>query len=123
MILKVSQVDIVAFTRDIYDNFKPFAQHNGVNLSFNQTVQPSDVWVDPHRIDSVIFNILSNALKFTPRGKSVDVSIDQDTKANEVLIKVADGERGSTKKIFLCYLPDIQFFQANRFMKIVQGLV
>jgi signal transduction histidine kinase/ligand-binding sensor domain-containing protein/DNA-binding response OmpR family regulator len=98
MILKVSQVDIVAFTRDIYDNFKPFAQHNGVNLSFNQTVQPSDVWVDPHRIDSVIFNILSNALKFTPRGKSVDVSIDQDTKANEVLIKVADGGKGINEK-------------------------
>jgi signal transduction histidine kinase/ligand-binding sensor domain-containing protein/DNA-binding response OmpR family regulator len=98
MLLKVASVNISGFTHGIFDNFKPLAHHNGIQLNFEENASPEKVWVDPHRIDSVIFNILSNAVKFTPRGKSVTVKIDEDIKAGEVLIKVADGGPGIESK-------------------------
>lgn len=98
MILKVVQIDIVEFTKNILDNFKPLAQHNGIEFSFVEDSHPQMVWADPHRIDSVIFNILSNAFKFTSRGKSVIVTIGENKKAGEVLIKVTDGGPGLKSK-------------------------
>lgn len=98
MFLKVSSIDIVEFTLGIVDNFKPHAHHNGIHMNFIQKAKPEKVWVDPHRIDSVIFNILSNAMKFTPRGKLVTVTIDEDKKAGEVFIRVTDSGPGIKSK-------------------------
>lgn len=98
MTLKVAPVDIVEFTKGIYDNFVPHAQYKQINFSFNAKAHPENVWADPYRIDSVIFNILSNAFKFTPPGNSVQISIDQNTDKNEVYIKVLDGGPGISSK-------------------------
>jgi signal transduction histidine kinase/ligand-binding sensor domain-containing protein/DNA-binding NarL/FixJ family response regulator len=98
MILKVAQIDIVEFTQNIFDNFRPLAQHNGIEFSFMKDSYPEMIWADPHRIDSVIFNILSNAFKFTPRGKAVVVTISENSKAGEVYIKVNDGGPGLKSK-------------------------
>lgn len=98
MILKVAPVDIVEFTHSIFDNFTPLARHMQIEFNFVATAIPENVWVDPHRIDSVIFNILSNAFKFTPKGKSVTVNIDQNLKLNEVYINVTDSGPGLKSK-------------------------
>ncbi|HNW52139.1 MAG TPA: two-component regulator propeller domain-containing protein [Prolixibacteraceae bacterium] len=98
MILKVEKIDIVTFTQSIFDNFVPFSHHNGIVFKFNVVAHPEKVWADPHRIDSVIFNILSNAFKFTPRGEAVVVTIDENKKANEVLVKISNGGAGIKSK-------------------------
>nr|MDA3928270.1 response regulator [Prolixibacteraceae bacterium] len=98
MTLKVAPVDLVDFTKSIFDNFIPQAKHKGINFNFISLAHPENVWADPHRIDSVIFNVLSNAFKFTPKGKRVSVSIDQNLKLNEVYIKIVDGGPGIKSK-------------------------
>ena len=98
MILKLESVDMVDFTKGIFDNFKPHAHHSGIKFSFHEEANPENIWVDPHRIDSVIFNILSNAFKFTPRNKSVTVTVSEDKKAGEVYVKVSDGGSGIKSK-------------------------
>jgi len=104
MILKVCKIDVVEFTKNIFDNFIPLSQHNKIKYSFVEESHPEMVWADPHRIDSVIFNILSNAFKFTPLGESVIVTISENKKAGEVTIKVADGGPGiKTKDIPLLF--------------------
>lgn len=98
MILKVSKVNLVEFTRNIFDNFTPLAHHRQIKFNFRVNAIPEDVWIDPHRMDSVIFNILSNAFKFTPEGKAITVSIDQHQKLNEVYVRVSDSGPGIKSK-------------------------
>jgi signal transduction histidine kinase/ligand-binding sensor domain-containing protein/DNA-binding NarL/FixJ family response regulator len=98
MNLKVYPVDIVDFTKSIYDNFTPHAQHMQVEFNFVVKTYPDKVWIDPNKIDSVVFNILSNAFKFTPHGQHVTLTIDHDSLAKEVYIKVTDSGPGIKEK-------------------------
>lgn len=98
MNLYVAPIDLVEFTKSIFDNFVPHARHMHVNFKFSVKSHPEKVWIDPNRIDSVIFNILSNAFKFTPKGQSIEVIIDENQKSGEVYIKVADSGPGIKSK-------------------------
>ncbi len=98
MILNVEPIDIVRFTQEIFDNFRSHAQHKGVEFLFTQLAQPEKIWADPHRLDSVVFNILSNAFKFTPKGKTVNVTVDENARAGEVYIKIKDSGPGINSK-------------------------
>lgn len=98
MILNVEPIDIIAFTQGIFDNFKSHAQHKGIDVVFQQQAHPEKIWADPHRLDSVIFNVLSNAFKFTPKGKSVAVAIDENAKIGEVYIRIKDSGPGIDSK-------------------------
>jgi signal transduction histidine kinase/ligand-binding sensor domain-containing protein/DNA-binding response OmpR family regulator len=98
MLLKVAPVDIVEFTQNIYNNFIPLAQHKQIQFNLQTLAKPENVWVDPHRMDSVIFNILSNAFKFTPSGKNISVAIDQNLDRHEVYIKIIDSGKGIKSK-------------------------
>ncbi|MBN1926925.1 MAG: response regulator [Prolixibacteraceae bacterium] len=98
MVLKVAPVNLVEFTRGIYENFVPHANHKNVKIDFTVDRVPENVWADPHRLDSVIFNVLSNAFKFTPPGKVVSVAIDFDSKASEAFVKVKDCGPGIKNK-------------------------
>jgi signal transduction histidine kinase/DNA-binding NarL/FixJ family response regulator len=98
MVLKVAPVGLVEFTRGIYENFIPHARHKGVNFEFVVETKPENVWADPHRLDSVIFNVLSNAFKFTPAGKGVKITIGQNPKGNEAFVKVKDSGPGIKSK-------------------------
>lgn len=98
MSLKLRPVDMVEFTRSIVDNFTPHARHMQIDFKFIVNAHPEKVWVDPNRIDSVIFNVLSNAFKFTPKGQKIIVTIDQNLKQEEIYIKVVDSGPGIKSK-------------------------
>ena len=51
---------------------------------------PSEIRIDAFRLKRVILNLLGNAWKFTPRGKSIDLTVEYDAKAKRVRIAVAD---------------------------------
>lgn len=98
MVLKVQPLDVIEFTRNIFDSFVPLARHKKIDFSFGHHQQAIEVWADPHRLDSVIFNILSNAFKFTPAEHAVSVVVEALTEKGEVHIKIADGGPGIRNK-------------------------
>jgi CheY-like chemotaxis protein/predicted DNA-binding protein YlxM (UPF0122 family) len=75
MVLKIREIELVAFARDIYESFIPLARHKAINYTFNSAIDSVRIFADPSKLDTVIYNIISNAIKFTGQGKTVAVKI------------------------------------------------
>jgi signal transduction histidine kinase/ligand-binding sensor domain-containing protein/DNA-binding response OmpR family regulator len=98
MILKVQCINLVVFTSEIFQNFKIQAAHKNIDFEFNADDEILSVWADPHRLDSVIFNLLSNAFKFTPSGGKVLVAVGKNTSDDSFYIRIVDGGAGIKSK-------------------------
>jgi signal transduction histidine kinase/ligand-binding sensor domain-containing protein/CheY-like chemotaxis protein/AraC-like DNA-binding protein len=70
--------DLVHFIQDIFDSFNFEAKERKINYSFIQTCSFLEVWFDHDKLDKIIYNLLSNAFKFTPDGGSISLSLIVD---------------------------------------------
>lgn len=98
MVLKVEPIELNKFTQNIYESFIPLANHKGVFYTFKAHPSPIDVWADKSKLDSIIYNLISNAIKFTPEGKKVVVSLSIENHPNMAQIKVIDQGPGIPDK-------------------------
>lgn len=100
--LRVEYMDIVAFTKEIYMSFYEYALKHSVNYKFEHMEEKLNLWFDPVQLQKVIFNLLSNAFKYTKVKGNITVSIRKVK--NEVEIRVEDDGVGiseeSIHKIF-----------------------
>lgn len=51
--------------------FKAYAEQKGIDFQYQSDFSSLEVWIDQNKIDSILQNLLSNALKYTPKGGSV----------------------------------------------------
>lgn len=87
MDLRVHRIEINSFLTSIIENFDLIADHKKVNIKYEPLHEDLDIWADPNKFDSVIFNILSNALKFSPQGGTVKITIkNSDQKFLDIII-------------------------------------
>jgi signal transduction histidine kinase/DNA-binding response OmpR family regulator len=82
--------NIIQVIRQVVDSFQAFADQNNITLAFHSEMEFFLVLIDRDKIEDVLYNIISNAIKFNyPHGK-VDIYINQDKKKNMLEISVAD---------------------------------
>ena len=98
MILKIREIDIVAFAKEIFESFGPLAHHKGIHCTFNSDFDSFNVYADPNKLDIMIYNIISNAIKFTSTGKKVSVRIAESENSDYIDISVADEGPGIPQK-------------------------
>jgi len=80
MRLRIKPVNIVDFTNSLLSTVKPLADQKQIKLYFQHPPHDVELIVDPDQFEKVILNLLSNALKFTPKGGKITVYIeDKDT--------------------------------------------
>ncbi len=73
----------------------PTAEQCGLELTCRIEADLPSVLVDAERIAQVLRNLISNAFKFTPAGKSVEVAAATDPDSDEwIVVTVADTGRG-----------------------------
>ncbi|MBU8892093.1 MAG: tetratricopeptide repeat-containing sensor histidine kinase [Bacteroidales bacterium] len=66
--------------------FRTIADHKGIKLSI-QMDDNFDVFGDKNMLLTVVRNIISNAIKYTSRGGTIDIKVEHDLKYNKVIIK------------------------------------
>jgi signal transduction histidine kinase/DNA-binding response OmpR family regulator len=94
LLLRAREDDIVAFTQDIIQDFRTKADKLRIDLRFIPTQPVLPLWFDREKLDKVLFNLLSNAFKYTPRGGFIHVRLDKLDGA--VQLQVQDNGEGMT---------------------------
>lgn len=107
--LKVEQRDMVEFVKEIYLSFEELAKKRGIKYTFEDVDKQVDVWFDPVQMQKVVFNLLSNAFKYTDEGGSIKVGVRKLQQSVEVV--VADTGCGIPKEVWT-HIFD-RFYQAD----------
>lgn len=86
MRLKVGRINAVSFVKDIYMQFADYARKRNITYTFECADEEIDVWLDPVQMQKVLFNLLSNAFKYTEDGKSIRVVVKKTSKKVEISV-------------------------------------
>ncbi|WEK20034.1 MAG: two-component regulator propeller domain-containing protein [Candidatus Pedobacter colombiensis] len=84
--LQVSEHELVAFCRNIYDAYKSLAEIKNIDYSFSCTEPQIPVYFDVSQMEKVFYNILSNAFKYTPDGGKISFSVRLEKEQVKVVI-------------------------------------
>jgi PAS domain S-box-containing protein len=107
--LEVSRLDLTQVLQAALDTVRPAAEAKGVRLQTVLDSQGGPVSGDPGRLQQVFWNLLNNAVKFTPRGGQVQLTMERVH--SHVEIRIADTGEGITS----AFLPHVfdRFRQAD----------
>jgi DNA-binding response OmpR family regulator/anti-sigma regulatory factor (Ser/Thr protein kinase) len=86
MILEAQHTDLVAFIKDITQDFSLKAKNQQIDLQFICPFTVLPFWFDVEKLDKVLFNILSNAFKYTLKGGLIHISLLKNLDKIEIVI-------------------------------------
>ncbi|HWB90267.1 MAG TPA: ATP-binding protein, partial [Puia sp.] len=112
--LNMSGGDIAAFIKATASSFTDLAQERGTNFDYHSEIDQLPALFDKDKLERILFNLLSNAFKFTPPGGTIGVelaALEKDEQGVLLQLEVRDTgigiPRASQEKIFE------SFFQAD----------
>ena len=85
MKLHFVETDIVYFIKDIMQSFENLAVSRKIEFQMENNLKTPNLWVDQGNFDKIMFNILSNAFKYTNDGGSVKIRISDAVRNQQIL--------------------------------------
>lgn len=115
--LDLQQVELLPVIEAAFETVRPMAEAQGVRMSKALDPQGGVVMGDHARLQQIVLNIISNAVKFTPEGGQVRVVLQKIDSTAE--ISVSDTGKGIAPQ----FLPHVfeQFRQADASISRVHG--
>ncbi len=105
-----SEGDIVQFIKESTSDFNELSEDQHIELDFSTNITSMQAEFDSDKVEKILFNLLSNAFKFTPEGGRISVVLDIFQNSEELAyleLKVVDTGVGispeNQKKIFERY--------------------
>jgi signal transduction histidine kinase/ligand-binding sensor domain-containing protein/CheY-like chemotaxis protein/AraC-like DNA-binding protein len=112
--------ELVSFIADVIESFNDLSERKSINLSFQTQFDSYPTEFDHDKLERVLFNLLSNAFKFTPSGGAITVDLKKNQFNEEgeaVFITVSDTgigiSREEQQKVFE------RFFQSDTEVSIL----
>ena len=95
MRLKILPNDIVGFVKNIcHSNFSPLVIEKEIHFSIESEQESYVAYFDPDKLDKVIYNLLSNAFKHTPKGGSIAVRMTFESRMDNVIFCLSVSDTG-----------------------------
>ena len=92
--LKVCQLDVVKLVSDVYQDFKDMSAERQIDMRIILSVDSLMVWGDVMRLEALVYNLLSNAFKYTSDGGKIEVGVLYREGEKEFRIMVKDNGIG-----------------------------
>ena len=94
--LKRESTDIAALIRDVVSAFQSQAREANVTMDLSLSKTSASLEIDPERIRQVLTNLISNALRYSPRGSSIQVGLTESVSGTDrdVMVSIADSGPG-----------------------------
>lgn len=77
MRISAGEYDIISFTMEIKEAFNELAARKNISFNFNPLLNEQLLFFDRDKVDKILFNLLSNAFKFTSESGSIDININK----------------------------------------------
>ena len=98
--LQVHRQDLSRFIAKHIESFIPLMKKKNIAISFNHdSTEHAEIYFDPDKIDKILYNLLSNALKYNKEGNRVEVGLQYDDQKHTACISVADNGSGLSEKV------------------------
>jgi signal transduction histidine kinase/DNA-binding response OmpR family regulator len=101
--LRPAYGDIVIFINEIFQTFTDLAERKRITFTYTTSHNEFFTWFDHDKVEKIIFNLLSNAFKFTPEGEKIGIDLhiepakknlgqheDPKSEQDRVKVKVCD---------------------------------
>ncbi|MDD4921425.1 MAG: two-component regulator propeller domain-containing protein [Bacteroidales bacterium] len=92
--LHIAPYDIVSFIHEIKYAFDEKSIQKNITFTVKSNVQSLDLWFDPDSFEKILFNLLSNAFKFTPINGSIKITVNHLASEEKCEILVLDNGIG-----------------------------
>jgi signal transduction histidine kinase/ligand-binding sensor domain-containing protein/DNA-binding response OmpR family regulator len=101
--LTLSKGEFISFVKEVSESFRDLSERKHINFSFSSTIPRLEALFDADKIERILFNLLSNAFKFTLEGGNISVVVEitpvpMDDNNEWITIKVTDSGIGIPKK-------------------------
>lgn len=90
--LNLQKTDLVVLLQTIVDSFSPMAIDKFIDLKFISSIEQLTETIDVDKIEKVLYNLLSNAFKFTPKFGQITLTLKYQN--NNIIISVTDNGSG-----------------------------
>ena len=102
MRLNISYNNVSEHIESILHSFSSIARKKGVEVDYVQDNKSLMLWYDKDKLEIILYNLLSNAFKFTPQGGKVQLRLSEQDKKTR--IEISDTGKGisneNLKKLF-----------------------
>lgn len=116
--LQVTEGELVSFIQDVCDSFKDLSERKKIDFDFKTNFDQLYTSFDQDKIERILFNVLSNAFKFTLAGGKISLELervqsDSNSSVVWVSMKITDTGIGipedKKEKIFERFFPKFNF--------------
>ncbi|WP_455962398.1 hybrid sensor histidine kinase/response regulator transcription factor [Bacteroides bouchesdurhonensis] len=79
--LYISEHELNTFMNEIFNAFQPYANIKHINFTYESNSRYLNVWFDKEKMESILKNIISNALKYTPENGRVQIFVSENSES------------------------------------------
>lgn len=73
--LQAQEMDAIPLIKGYVQSFESLAKQKGIELVITTEVDSIQIWIDQDKIEAILYNLLSNAFKFTEEGGKIEVTV------------------------------------------------
>ncbi|MBL7764235.1 MAG: response regulator, partial [Chitinophagaceae bacterium] len=92
--LQLSKGDIIRFVKDIVSSFSDISEKKNIELVFSSDAESFETFFDRDKLEKILFNLLSNAFKYTPANGNIHVNISYSAANSSIYLSVKDSGIG-----------------------------
>jgi CHASE2 domain-containing sensor protein/signal transduction histidine kinase len=80
--------------REAADSLWPLARERGIKYAFGDSSNEAFVKAEPDSLSRAIYNLIDNAIKFSPDNGAIDIAISRDAPSSQIVVTVTDHGQG-----------------------------